>query len=412
MIHEPDDGLEKVIPNKAVEWLYEDIVYLERMRQEHGVFSKILGELLGNDAVLDVQDVLIEVFSEEVARERFAREICAIEGIEGSLRKILTDPDVPISPQAFVDIMLTGVVASESVALFPPVPNLIFTRDIAAVVGNQVIASTFAKQARRREALLMRYILYRYPFFKDAQKIEVIKTPGEFLLTEDEQKKMAVTIEGGDVMVWKPRHVFVGCGERTSPIAVRQIREQLFAANLIDSLTCVFTPKERSAMHLDTICTRISNDECVAYAPFVCEDGHEKQKMRVVHYESATSEGQKFSSLEKLIAAVTPEVTIIPCGGGEFPHDIREQWTDGCNFLALRPGFIVGYDRNTRTASELEKHGYRPYILSPYNVGSLMGELKELFEGNEKVVVLLESGELSRARGGPRCMSFPIARDN
>ena len=413
MIHRPDPGLELVTPGKAVEWLYEDTVYLERMREEHSHFVNLLKLLLGADNVYDAQDVLIEVLSNDVARERLIREICAIEGIEGHLREKLLDPatgTARLDAQECVDLLLTGVIPSELFALFAPLPNFIFTRDIAAAVGNQVIVSTFAKTARKREALLMRYILYRHPLFKDTDKIEIVKTPGEFLLSEQEQELARITIEGGDVMVWKDRHVFVGCGERTSQRAVQQIREKLFATERIDSLTCVFTPKERSAMHLDTICTRISHDEYVAYAPLVSEQGGEKQKLRVVHYESGEGDGKEFSSLEKLINTITPDAILIPCGGGIFPHDRREQWTDGCNFLALRPGFIVGYDRNTRTTQALIERGYSPTkILNSSEV--VKRSLVANYASDKKIVILLESGELSRARGGPRCMSFPIFRE-
>lgn len=407
MVHRPDAGLEHVTPGKAVDWLYEDIVFLKRMQEEHSRFVDLLTKLLGPDNVYDAQDVLIEVLSNDVACERLAREICAIEGIEGYLRELIFNPasgKVKLTPDEFVDLLLTGVIKSESAALFPPLPNFIFTRDIAAVIGDQVIASTFAKPARRREALLMRYILYRHPLFENVGKIEVVKTSGEFLLSERQQEQARITIEGGDLMIWEDRHVFVGCGERTSERAVQQLRGKLFEAELIDSFTCVFTPKERSAMHLDTICTRISHTEYVAYAPLVSEQGREKRKLRAVRYESGEGNGKKFSSLEKLIDAITPGMTLIPCGDGAFPHDQREQWTDGCNFLALRPGFIVGYDRNTRTTEALRRQGYVPVRAEDVT--------KTMFsDSSMKVVVLLESGELSRARGGPRCMSFPILRD-
>jgi arginine deiminase len=204
----------------------------------------------------------------------------------------------------------------------------------------------------------------------------------------------------------------VGCSERSTTDAVNVLAESLRqdfqrGEGHFETLLMVLMPKKRSAMHLDTIFTRIHHHECLIYPPYFTDGSREL--LNVVKID-LRHEDLRFTTRPNLLAALK-EVDIdlkpIFCGGNDYIMQQREQWTDGANAFALAPGAIVSYARNIATADELSKAGYRVLAVRDF----LADQSINVLDGG-KYLIQLESGELSRARGGPRCMTMPIAREH
>ena len=236
-----------------------------------------------------------------------------------------------------------------------------------------------------------------------------------------------------------PRHLIVGASARTSKKAIEKVIGEVFKRNLVDKVSVVDIPAKRSYMHIDTIFTQIKKDLWIVFGPFSKSGLDPKKpkwetsgiltgmretaaKIKITQFkrnpvgESYEISQSSLSYLDDLFEQVSKEdfrcedCDIIYSAGGEFPYNEREQWTDSCNFLALREGIILGYDRNTLTAEELRKRGFRIMKASNFIKAMESGkELDEVIKGD--TLITLPSSELSRARGGTHCMSMPLLRD-
>ena len=392
IVHTPGLEMDLVSPATREDLLFEDILFLDEARHEHqqmcDVFAKIIGSGKG---VLQISDLLLQAFGEQDARESFIQRLCR-ESAELNLLAVRSDLSA-LTPEELHTFALTGV--SPLPVIAQPLPNLLFTRDLASAVGDHLVLGHPATMARKREAAIMDVVVSYHPMFADMAE-RIIRLPD------------GVTFEGGDLLVVSEKVVLIGHSERTSFGGVMTIARQLLERTPVEHVVLVNLPKKRWCMHLDTVFTFASSNECVIFPPLIELTGHGN----VVHFSQSENDDRLVADVDHSLRSILEhllerELTFIPCGGHSLLQQQREQWTDGSNFFAPMDGVVLGYERNDRTFAMMEEHGYRVVsaegFLSFYKSGS--------FGGDEKIAIKLEGKELSRGRGGPRCMTMPLDRE-
>ncbi|MCY7327431.1 MAG: arginine deiminase, partial [Saprospiraceae bacterium] len=351
IVHRPDEGIARITPKRAGELLFDDIVHLPNMQEEHDIFINVLKAFLGKENVLEVRDLLAESTREEESKYEVINKITDFEELPYSFIPRLAG----LSSEQLADTLITGYLEPEDRILFDPIPNLIFTRDLAVTVKGHVIITKANKTARFRENFLTRLIFSSHPVFRrlkaDGKTINlnrVDKFPPN-------KKGETISIEGGDVMILNKDYLLIGCSERSNEYAFHMIKNYLFDRGIIKNVVQVNIPAERTYMHIDTVFTQINHNHIVGYKPIV-QDGLGSY----VEVYRANGEQIEYGSLKDfLLAEVNPNMEFIWAGGGESPYQEREQWTDGCNLVTLKPGVAITYDRNPVTERAFKDFGYK-----------------------------------------------------
>lgn len=391
VVHTPGQEMTLVAPNNLEALLFEDILYLSRAREEHLLMCEVFRKVVGfEEAVLEISDLLHETFAHEDARADFVERLCRLypqsnlQAFEGELKRL--------SPEELHTFALTGT--SPLPIHAQPLPNLMFTRDVASTVCDHIILSHPATSARARESLITGTVLDHHPGFAN-HRDHIIKLP------------QGVTFEGGDLLVVSDKVVLMGHSERTSFGGVMTAAQTLFEKTSIKHVVMVNLPKQRACMHLDTVFTFTSPSECVIFPPLI----ELSDLGNVVVFSPSEEPNQLTCTIqhdlkETLEQLLDQPLTFIPCGGSNLLSQQREQWTDGANFFALGPGIVIGYERNRVTFDLMRKHGYRVVTAR----GFLDYFAESDYAHDEKIAIKLEGHELSRGRGGARCMTMPLAR--
>lgn len=457
LIHSPDSGLGKVVPSKAQDWLFEDIVHLDTVRRhEYDYYVKLLmyfldpekikGKLSLIDAdendrgfykpdhanfhasenVVELQQLLSDILEDTSIRKKLSASVCAIEGCTYKLQLQLIETD----PRELAKTLISGSLPDGRM-IFSPIPNLIFTRDVGTTINDFILLNKPAKKARVRESLLMRYIFFNHPYFENYRD-HVLEIPdGEHhFLRPGEELENRTTLEGGDVMMISPNHVLIGCSERTSPYGANEAMKLLFENHVVEKVTVVRIPNKRDFMHLDTVFTQVKRNVWVLLHSIASVEENPyknpidflvqpepKEQTEIIQFYKDKREPKNFKSMEQLFEDVSRNdlgcsepVQFIYSGNGVFPFDAREQWTDSCNLLAIKEGVVLGYDRNDKTVEAFREKGF-----SIVKVQDLIQDLENGTADADTLgdtLILMPSAELSRARGGFHCMSLPLLRDN
>lgn len=406
LVHEPGPEVDRMVPTMMEELLFDDILYGEGARDEHARFRRVL-QLLGIE-VIDARKLLEETLEQQEARTWLLALI--EDGVPATLHDSLGGANALALTQHLVEGVRfdpdhRGIEAHELYEL-PPLPNWCFQRDPQIVVGERVIFSAMATPARYREGLLARTI---FRFHPQLSRTEVLLDPlqaeaGRPLFLGVRRPRL----EGGDLLVLSDDLLVVGESERTNSGGIYRLARGLAAAEDGPRYLLVLElPQRRAYMHLDTLFTMVDCDACLVYAPVILPDGIESA--RVFEFDLHAKEprpvlqGDLLAQLKKRGLDLEP----INCGGVDFVEQQREQWTDGANCLALAPGVITLYDRNLRTAEELSQRGFQIVRAEELLLGGRELDLDQA----GRTCILLPSHEISRARGGPHCLSHPLLRD-
>ncbi|MDD5928034.1 MAG: arginine deiminase [Firmicutes bacterium] len=387
LLHRPGKELEKLTPNNFERLLFDDIPYLKVAQEEHDRFAEVLKE--NGVEVCYYQHETAKALTDIKVRKNFVTEFVNMtKDFSESMREAVVDFLMAKDPEDLVATCIAGVfsneikatagslfdiVKSEEVFALDPMPNLYFTRDPGACVGNGINIHHMSTAARRRESLLLEYMT------KYNRDFAVENTPMWYEIGGK------YSIEGGDVLVLSKDIVAIGFSQRTTLAGIECFAEKLLRNSEFKKVLVFDIPKCRAFMHLDTVFTMVDYDKFTIHPEIEGPLG--------VYEVSLGKDGQlKYNAIMDELANILalelklPAVDLIRCGGGDLVAAQREQWNDGSNTLCIAPGTVVTYERNYVTNDLLDKRGIK--------------------------VLSIPSAELSRGRGGPRCMSCPVNRDD
>jgi len=403
IVHGPDDGISRISPKRAEELLFDDIVHLPLMQREHAIFTKVLKTFIPADDVLDTLDLIKQSLESDASkRSDLIAQVLEYEEQPLSYLAMFIDMD----NETLAKVLITGYHEESDHIYFDPIPNFIFTRDIAVVVNNHVIITKAAKEARYRENILTRYIFNTHPRFKHLATENRIININNIDAFPRSKKGESVSIEGGDLMILNEDYLMIGCSERTTAHAFDSIKEYLFEQGVISNLVKVNIPSDRSFMHLDTLCTMIDKDVFACFKPII----HDGMSSNVEVHTTDKNHRTYGSVKDFLLEEINKDFRFVFSGNGESPYQEREQWTDGCNLVAIKPGVAITYDRNLKTDIAFESQGFN--ILTAEELFN-RASIDQSFAGElQHTIITIPSAELSRARGGSHCMTCPILRSD
>ena len=269
LVHRPDEGISRISPKRAEELLFDDIVHLPRMQYEHDVFTGLLkhfvdAESSSKGGLIYVHELLSEALgTDDKKRDRFLKMILDYEELPESFIKFLADlPD-----EELADTLISGYHKADKRYLFDPIPNFIFTRDIAITVKDHIIISKANKEARFRENLLTRFILNTHPTFSDLVENDRLINLNDVEKFPPSKHGEVVSVEGGDVMMFHENYLLIGSSERTTDHAIQSLAQELFKRKIVENVVRIKIPNNRSYMHIDTIFTQIDKNVIVCFKP-------------------------------------------------------------------------------------------------------------------------------------------------
>ena len=388
LLHEPGEELHNLTPKHLDDLLFDDIPWLPLAKKEHQKFAQTfidngvkvvyLVDLIVE--ALDTDPSIRKAFISQFVKEANINSATLSEVVEEYLSSISDTREMVLKAIAGIkktDLpsyrirTLRDMIDDRQFAT-DPMPNLYFQRDPFASIGNGIALNSMFSVTRRRETIFGEYIFKYHPEYK-----------GNPLFYTREMPK---SIEGGDIMVLNKKKLIIGSSQRTAPVAIENLAKEIFfnQKTTFENVIVLSIPKARTFMHLDTIFTQVDinkftiHKEC--YDSLVIVELHKGENNKLVATEF---KGELKDVLEKYIGQ---EVTLIPCGGEDRVSADREQWSDGSNTIAIAPGKVIAYERNDITNNVLRSYGI------------------EVFE--------IPSSELSRGRGGPRCMCMPLERED
>ena len=387
LLHRPGKELENLTPDLLERLLFDDIPYLKVAQEEHDAFAETLRRQ--GVEVLYIKDMVIEALEHHpevkthFVNQFLEESLIKSSTVRGGLYKYLMDLDT----SEMVEKMIEGIrkhdvefIKGQSIMdmledEYPfytdPMPNILFQRDPFASIGNGVVINKMFTDARQRETILSEYMFLYHPRFENEEIPQYVN------------RNYRYNSEGGDMLVLNEETLAIGISKRTDPRAIEKIARELFEKNTSFKTILAFNiPKTRAFMHLDTVFTQVD------YGVFTIHPGiMEKLTIfEITKGNNGLEVSKVVTTLEDILEKhLKRPVKLINCGGGDVITSGREQWNDGANTLAVAPGVVVVYSRNHVTNEILRQEGI--------------------------TVLEIPSSELSRGRGGPRCMSMPLERE-
>lgn len=388
LLHRPGLELENLTPEYLDRLLFDDIPYLEVAQQEHDAFAQVLRN--NGVEVVYLHELAAQVMEDEEVKEKFIKQFIeeaeikntevkesvynflkSIKDNEELIRKTMSGINKNELPQINKK-SLSDYVEEDYPFIADPMPNLYFTRDPFASIGNSISLNKMYSVTRNRETIYSDYIFRYHPDYKDTQRVY--------------DRSFDYHIEGGDILNLTEKVLAIGISQRTEAKAIEKIANRIFFEtedNKIETILAFKIPKSRAYMHLDTVFTQVDYDKFTIHPQiqgpleiFEISKGENKTLNLI----------QEEMTLQEILSKhLNCDVKLIQCGGGDYVISQREQWNDGSNTLCIKPGEVVVYSRNYVTNQILKEHGITIHVIP--------------------------SSELSRGRGGPRCMSMPLERE-
>lgn len=388
LLHRLDQEVEGLVPDNFERLLFDDIPYLKVAQEEHDYFANLL-KANGVEVVYYV-DETAKALKDEKVRQEFVRRFTDDSNINsGAAKEAVYEYLLKMPSKEMIKKVISGIkkteigkidvssladfIASDYPYYTDPMPNLYFTRDPGACVGDGISVHHMSTITRRREALLLKYMFeYNKSFAPEGTK-----------LWYDYDSE--VSIEGGDVLILSKDVIGIGLSQRTNAIGIERFAEKVLRNSGFNRILVFDIPKSRAFMHLDTVFTMVDYDKFTIHSEI-------EGPLQIYEVTLGKDDKPHFVSIQNTLVEILkkalslPTIKLIRCGGDDKMAAQREQWNDGSNTLAIAPGVVVTYERNSVTNDLLDKNGIK--------------------------VLTVPSSELSRGRGGPRCMSCPINRDD
>jgi arginine deiminase len=386
LLHCPGEEVENIVPDYLRRLLFDEIVFLEQARREHNQFA----DILRNEGVevVYLTDLMADILEDCSIREEFLKEFME-EGkvVTRGLQEAIIEFFSNYTPKALIKKCIAGIRKEELRHIIPkslgdmvknpypfyldPIPNMYFQRDPFASIGKGISLNVMANETRNRETIFAKYIFNYHPRFKNVPRWY--------------NRDKTHPIEGGDILVLSDKVLAIGISDRTDPSAIERVAHNLFnSEQYFETVLAFDIPKTRAYMHLDTVFTMVDYNQFTIYPGI-------EEPLDVYSITRAKNNELNIRYEQKDLSAILKEhlnlseVNLIRCGGGDSIAASREQWNDGSNTLAISPGKVICYNRNHVTNEALRR--------------------------NNIEVLEFESYELSRGRGGPRCMSMPLVRE-
>jgi arginine deiminase len=392
ILHRPGLELERLTPSNCEELLFDDVLWPKAAREEHDAFA---GALRDRGVKVHLfHDLLAQTLDIKEAREFIAERVITPSTVGVPLAKPLRDLFTDVDSATLATYLVAGLIRSDLPAGLPrslrtmaltdedfmlaPLPNHLFTRDTSCWIYNGVSINRMARRARHGETINYQAIYRFHPMFADGD-FDV------FYGEDPDVDRGPASVEGGDVLVVGNGVLLIGMSERTTPMGIGMLARGLFAKGAATKIVVLELPRQRAFMHLDTVLTMVDRDKFSVY-PFLSPD----QRVFVLEPEDDEDpDTMRITQAHSLFPTLTDALGLDTIRVLNADMDLlqaeREQWNDGNNLLAVEPGVVFAYERNEATNTMLLRHGIE--------------------------VVTAHGYELSRGRGGPRCMACPIERD-